>query len=105
MNWLIPILGAAIGAATNEIAVRLAFHWILPRKEAEIKAKSVELVLSLIPKPLQGICRKTVTNKIKNQNLADLQNQIIIDVKKEILFIDALGAVIGFIVGLIGGAL
>ena len=101
MNWFIPLIGAFIGAVTNELAIRLAFHWLLPRKEEMIKQQTIDAIMELLPKPTRFIFRGAIENKIRKKSLEELKARIKVEARKEILLIHALGGLIGFIVSLI----
>jgi len=120
---ILPLTGLIIGFFTNWLAIKLLFiprkpilgiQGVIPKRKQKIAEKIAESSLKLLPTKLEKLTKfpyigekisnyikKEVSEKVKSLNNQELQQIIENTAKKELSFIVILGAILGFIIGLI----
>ncbi len=106
-HWLMVVIGAAIGYLTNAIAIRMAFLWLIPRKQEEMRRGLVEGIKQFLPKYLQlpligDKIEKDIERIVSQYDLTELGKQLYRAGRRELLGIELLGALVGALVGLVG---
>lgn len=120
--WLmLPLTGALIGWLTNFIAIKLLFvpkkktfgiQGLIPRRKEKISEKIAEAGLKFLPNKIEKLTKfpligKQITNyiqkeiakKVHSMNDEEIQEIIEKVAKKELVFIQISGAILGAIVG------
>jgi uncharacterized membrane protein YheB (UPF0754 family) len=120
---ILPIIGALIGWITNYIAIKMLFHprkkilgfqGIIPKRKKILSEKISQASLSFLPSKIDKLTKipylgekiqnyikkeiKTNVNKIEDKELEKIIYNIS---KKELRFIQILGAILGTLIGII----
>ena len=114
---IMPLVGFIIGWFTNYIAIKLlfvphkkiaGFQGLIPSRKEQIAKNIAEVSLKIMPKtfekvaktPLIGnrlleIFKKAVARRIKETNDKEIEKTVLKVAKKEFLFIEIIGGILG----------
>lgn len=121
--YLLPIIGAIIGAFTNYLAIKMLFHprkpilgiqGLLPKRRKILASKIADSSTRILPdsvKKLQSIpligptiineIKGTIENQVNNLSLEELEEITMHVMHKELNFVIWIGGALGFLIGLL----
>lgn len=120
---ILPLTGALIGFITNYIAIKLLFYpqkpiagiqGLIPKRKEKLAESIAEASLHFLPNSIDNLTKiplignkileyikKEISHKVRKTEDKKIQDIIEKVARRELLFIEISGAILGFIIGII----